>query len=486
MALRFEGGFYWDNEDGPLTDADVAAIRDRRIDAWEDELAQLAISLLGIDRGILEAAEFKRRTVNRFSEAFRKKVAEVVTNSYVSAAGGLEAMTQTGWNELTELLVKQDRFAVNFTEQIKNGELSERQIVARARQYAGAGTEAFERGKAALRHFEPPEVPGALCRGRSRCRCFWEILTKRSTIEARWRSKNDANTCEHCAANAVRWNPLIQPIPMEDLTRPDPEIERPGMGDLHVNDFYQDFTSGPSSAAKYLEPDGKGGVQFTAARQALHDQIIRAYTDGIPASQDKTIFMLGGGGGAGKTTMIRSGAIDVPDTDARQAVLVNADELKAELPEYEAMTAAREISGAMFAHEESSYLSKRLIKAALENGQDILLDGVGLNYRRTLNDAEPDGYEVHGYYAFLPDPEVAVERAIARAERTGRYVPPDVVRGAHRKVAQVFPDAAEALDSMVLYNTSTREPKLVAHTDETGKLVIDEPEEYEHFLSLGD
>lgn len=492
MALRFEGGAYWNGDDGPLSDADVAAIRDRQIDAWEDELAGIAITTLGIrvvefhERPLVPstqiiATEFPRKAVRRFSDAFRQHVAESITHAYVFSVGGMGAMAIPQWKELTGLIEKQDRFAVNFVEAIRAGELSERQIIARARQYAGAGTEAFERGKTAMRHFEAPEIPGQLCAGRSRCRCYWQIVTKKTTIEATWRAKGDLNTCAHCSGNAVRWNPLIVPYSEPDV----PDQERPGMGDLNVNDFYKDFTRDPSSAATYLEPDGHGGVRFTAERQAFHDQIITDYTEGVPRSDDRTVHMLGGGGGAGKTTMIKSGQIAVPSTDEREAVLVNADEMKNELPEYEAMREAGNKDAARFVHEESSYLAKRLTKAAMENGQDILVDSVGVNLK-VVDQARAIGYDVHGYYAFLPNPEDAVDRAVERFKKTGRMPPPEVIREAHARVPQVFPVAAEKLDSIVLYNTSTRDPNLVAHKDVGGELVIDDQAEYDHFISLGE
>jgi predicted ABC-type ATPase len=90
---------------------------------------------------------------------------------------------------------------------------------------------------------------------------------------------------------------------------------------------------------------------------------------------------------------------------------------------------------------------------------------------------------VRGYYAYVPDPENAVKRSEERAKKTGRAVPESYIRERHRKVSQIFPDAAAKLDSVELYDTSNS-AQLVAR-GERGTLEILDDKAYGEFLSNG-
>lgn len=254
---------------------------------------------------------------------------------------------------------------------------------------------------------------------------------------------------------------------------------RNGMGDIPIPVL---ALIGHTSAALYLEPDGQGSLRFTAARAALHDDIVRNFTRGIPKSQLATVYMLGGGPAAGKSTMLASGNLKIP-TGGKAAVSVNPDEFKELLPEYQQRVKDGDLTAAAFVHEESSYLAKRILRAAIENGQDVVHDGVGVNYERVIEEARPRGYTIRGYYAYLPDPEIAVKRAAERAKKTGRAVPESYIRERHRKISQIFPDAAKKLNSVELYDTSS-EARLVAYGD-NGALKILDAAAYEVFLKIG-
>jgi predicted ABC-type ATPase len=313
---------------------------------------------------------------------------------------------------------------------------------------AGRSSRGMDRGE--YRLHEVPRYPG-----HPNCRCVLSPVTVKDT---------DA---------------VVDQI-KRDLDAADP-VNRQGYGDLPVNEFAKDFRG--NSAAQYLEPDGQGGVRFTPERQQLHDAIVKEFTEGVPTSTDPTVFNLGGGPAAGKTTMLKSGGVNVPSTIERRAVLVNPDEMKERLPEYVSMVRAKDPTAAMFTHEESSYLAKRVQAAAIENGQDLLIDGVGTNYQKTLDLAKPAGYKVKGFYAYIPDPEEAVRRATARAVKTGRQVPADYIRGKHIEVSQKFSDAAAKMDEIELYDTSDG-ARLVARGI-GGKLDVIDPAAYDNFLAIG-
>jgi predicted ABC-type ATPase len=244
----------------------------------------------------------------------------------------------------------------------------------------------------------------------------------------------------------------------------------------------QAATFGHGSAAPYLVSDGKGGYQFTAERQALHDQIIANALKDVPKSDNPTLHMLGGGPASGKSTMLGSGKVDVPQGTA--AVQVNADDVKEQLPEYAAMVAAGDPRAAMYAHEESSYLAKEIQAQAYAGGHDIVLDGTGNSSVESLQGkidaARANGYQVVANYATVPT-NVAVERANARAEKTGRVVPESVVREIHASVSSVFPQAAGSFDKVNLWDNTGRTPVLLA-TGGGGSLTVMDQGGYQAFL----
>ena len=265
---------------------------------------------------------------------------------------------------------------------------------------------------------------------------------------------------------------------------------RPGMGDIPLDSDTVAAMRG-GSAEKHLVTMPDGSVQFTPERQALHDKIVRDAVDGVPPSANPTFHMMGGGAAAGKSSMVRSGAVDVPGEG--KAVQLNVDHTRTKLPEYGSMTAAGDKSASAFTHEEASYVTKRAQAAAFERRQDAVLDGTGDSSEASLTKkiatAQANGYEVKGYYATVPV-KVAIERSDARGSDPsspdfGRFVPHAVIEAQHKSVSAVLPKAAGKFDSVVLYDTSSgASPRLLMEGGK-GKINIVDQAGYDAFLAIG-
>ena len=260
---------------------------------------------------------------------------------------------------------------------------------------------------------------------------------------------------------------------------------RVGKGDITLapNDL-QALKEG--SAGVYMTgstPDGQ--PIFTAERQALHDQIVAEATDGVNSTLNPTYYMLGGGPAAGKTTMLNSGEADVPG--AADAVQINADDIKAKLPEYGPMIAAGNKEAAGYVHEESSYLAKRIQAASVETSRNIVLDGTGDSgvdsLAKKVGSAAKNGYRTVALYATVPT-QVAIDRMIKRGMKTGRFVNKDVVTTTHENVSRVFPAAVNMFDEIKLFDT-TEGVKLLA-TGTKGQLNILDAAGYSAFLAKGE
>jgi predicted ABC-type ATPase len=254
---------------------------------------------------------------------------------------------------------------------------------------------------------------------------------------------------------------------------------RAGMGDIKITDEMAAEMQG-GSAAPFLIKDAQGNWAFTPERQAMHDSIVKKSVDGIPASTNPTYVVMGGGPAAGKSTILESGAVKLPP----HTVEVNSDHVKTQLPEWQ--TAG--VNRASVTHAESSYVAKRTQSAAFERKQNIVLDGTGDTSPKSMSGkidtAHAAGYKVDAHYVTLPT-NLAIENAAARAAKTGRHVPDEVIRTTHAGVSNTFPSVATKFDSVKLYDTSVKGTARLIAEGGSGTLNIVDKVAYDGFLAKG-
>jgi len=259
-------------------------------------------------------------------------------------------------------------------------------------------------------------------------------------------------------------------------------LARAGMGDIPIsNDMAADMTKGSGGA--YLQKNDKGNWEFTPERQALHDKIVQDSVNGVPRSDDPTVFMMGGGSASGKSRLRDSGKVDVPKSKSGKAVDIDPDQYKKALPEY---AATNEFDRAPFTHEESSYLSKRVTSAAMERKQDIVLDGVAnsgaAKVQSKIDVAHANGYKVVANYVSRPT-ALALEGNLARGAKEGRYVATSELKKLHIGVSQTVPLVAKNFDSFNLFDTTNFDDIKLVATGGKGKLDIVDAGLYSNFLA---
>jgi predicted ABC-type ATPase len=201
--------------------------------------------------------------------------------------------------------------------------------------------------------------------------------------------------------------------------------------------------------------------ELDAERERLHKTILNdIFKDATPTEDQPVFTMLGGGSGAGKSTVIKKGYASLPKNN----VTVDSDYIKTHLPEYQKMVLSRNSNAANYVHEESSALAKRALSIGNKERYNITLDGTGdgsvKSVLKKIDAARAAGARVEGIYVTVPT-DVAVERALARGAKTGRIVRPDVVTGTHQKVSEILPQVADKFDSVKLFDT-TNEIVLIA------------------------
>ncbi len=242
--------------------------------------------------------------------------------------------------------------------------------------------------------------------------------------------------------------------------------------------------NGSDTLERHRMPDGS----FTPQRKALHDKILASILAKVPPSADKTFTLMGGGPASGKSSVINSGQVSLA-----QAAHIDADAIKTQLPEYNALQGAKDMRAASFVHEESSGVGKTAMSQAFGGGQNVLLDGTGNasleSVKAKANAARQAGYKVNAEYVTC-DVEEAVRRNIERAKKTGRLPPEGMLRHTHKSVSNILPQAiAEGVfDNVRLWDTQNKDangmPSLVA-SGKGNQLTVHNQQLWDTFLAKG-
>lgn len=278
-------------------------------------------------------------------------------------------------------------------------------------------------------------------------------------------------------------------VPEEEDEEPDtktgPEYEGADTGAVKNPKLAAD--KGLTTEELYKNPDGS----WKPERKKFHDAAEAEIMKGVTPVENPVYILMGGGPAAGKSTMIDTGVLTLPDNMAS----VNSDEIKAGkkkdgkdvwegfkgLPDYNTMVAANDERAAYFCHEESSFVAKAVVAKSLKAKQNTLLDGTGDGGLQGIKDkcdaARAAGHKVTGHYAII-DADTGIERARERAKKTGRKVPEEFIRKTYANIYRDLPQAVAAgcFDELTLWNTM--DSKTVAPMLEIrdGKITIHDKE----------
>lgn len=170
----------------------------------------------------------------------------------------------------------------------------------------------------------------------------------------------------------------------------------------------------------------KKGEDYTPERRELHAKIIGTFLSAErraaarPAPGAKPTFtILGGRGGSGK------GWFKNKVYDPDKAIVLDADEIKHMLPEFEGWNAAT-------VHEESGDLFDEITRLAQDLRLNVVHDATMKTAKKAVTLVQgfkDDEYHVEAHYMYLP-PQEAAKRAVDRfLGPTKRFVPPGVVLG---------------------------------------------------------
>lgn len=260
-------------------------------------------------------------------------------------------------------------------------------------------------------------------------------------------------------------------------------------GGSHITRLDPKYVKPGTTATLYSDGNGK----ITPKREKLHDEIVNEIFKGkkkLGPDDERVFTMLGGGSGAGKSTVLKSGMVSmIPDE--KSCTTIDADEIKKMLPEYKKMQESDPDNAANFVHTESSALSERAMEAGLCSDYNCTLDGTGDggldDVLSKIEYAHSRGYKANAVYATCPTEE-AIKRAQERARETKRNVHPDYIERVHAAVSWIVPQVAAEFDNFELYDTSGPKgtpPKLIASCKRGEEMQIHNKDLYDAFVKKG-
>jgi predicted ABC-type ATPase len=194
-------------------------------------------------------------------------------------------------------------------------------------------------------------------------------------------------------------------------------------------------------------------------------------------------YYLGGATANGKSTLVKSGLLPHP----KGIVTIDSDYIKSKLPEYNLLVKLKDKEAANFVHDESSDITKKLLKTLNKNKNDFVLDSINDGdidkLLAKIQDHKQNGARIRADYCTL-DTKTSLKLANDRGKRTGRYVPESYIKEVNSDVSKLIPQLIEkkAYDELYLWDTSMLgKPRLILKQI-NGKLKIFDEKLYKDFL----
>lgn len=237
------------------------------------------------------------------------------------------------------------------------------------------------------------------------------------------------------------------------------------------------------------------GMEYTMerhlAQQEIIEDVLKAH-DKVPC-EGKAVLS-GGMGGAGKTTVLTR----YLGMDTSQYITVNPDDIKEIMAERGMIPTLRGLTPmecSTLAHQEASYISSLIMKRAIAEKRNIILDGTMASMksmRRRTGQLRDGGYHMSAVFVDIT-PETSQKRATSRYQRGmskyttsregqgGRILPASVNQGNTPEDTTRFRSrSAENLAALyedgtipstpVVYNNDGDAPQPVAYDDFVGRV----------------
>uniref|UniRef100_A0A914W317 Zeta toxin domain-containing protein n=1 Tax=Plectus sambesii TaxID=2011161 RepID=A0A914W317_9BILA len=179
------------------------------------------------------------------------------------------------------------------------------------------------------------------------------------------------------------------------------------------------------------------------------------FSNASTCAEPVAIF-IGGGSGSGKSSLN-----DTWTTKMNMScgyTFIDPDEIMMEMPEWGQLENGDDICAAVELHTNASTIAKSVFADAIAKKYNVVYDGTMRNLDEStgrLEMATQNGYQVYFFGAWA-DTALAAERALERANKTGRYVSLCVIVETHVNFANNFMEYSRLMPENQLYDTSNK------------------------------
>ncbi len=227
----------------------------------------------------------------------------------------------------------------------------------------------------------------------------------------------------------------------------------------HLDELYEvleDFEAGKDTKAEFSV-----NGEYTAERKKVHKEIIDKILAEDISSKHPDIYIFGGVAGSGKSQL--------ESYVGERAITINNDDIKEALAKHSPSPVKKYLLlHASLLHEESSDIETELVKKALREKKDIILDRTLANFDKNLKlvkEFMDEGYEISTFGTQL-HPHVAITRASRRFVSQGRYVPLGIIKAKGNTINRnVIKMANKDFNKRsVIIDTSVKPSKVVLDT----------------------
>jgi predicted ABC-type ATPase len=224
----------------------------------------------------------------------------------------------------------------------------------------------------------------------------------------------------------------------------------------------------PQTKDLYLDENG----DYTEERKAIHRKIIADFKKDIACikSDDPIAILTGGSPASGKSTFLKSYA---PYLLSKELVHVDADEIRAKLPEYEGWNATA-------THLETKDIVNQLLSDK-EVGtpclHDLIYDGTmnsTKNYLPLIGFLKGLGYKVFIVYMDNVPYSVVKQRMLDRYKKSGRFVPISVIDDFFSKGKAALDELKSVVDGYMVIDATSKDYDVI----EEGGMKLPENREY--------
>jgi predicted ABC-type ATPase len=199
--------------------------------------------------------------------------------------------------------------------------------------------------------------------------------------------------------------------------------------------------------------------EYVPSRRKLHAEIINTFKKDvvcITKGQPIAIFM-GGSPASGKSSFLRKYS---PYLLKEEILKVDADEIRAMLPEYQGYNASQ-------THSET----KDIVSTLLSNKNigipcdfDLIYDGTMnsvKSYIPLIDILRKRGYKIFIVYMDKVPKDVIIKRALERYQKSGRFVPLEVIEDFFEKGRAAFDDLKKDVDGYMVIDGSNQDYEII-------------------------